>query len=89
MVGLGEEWEELEATIAAIRGSGTDVLTIGQYLRPSAEHVPLVRYYSPQEFDRLRDFALSLGYAHVESGPLVRSSYHAEQHVPRAEPPLS
>jgi lipoic acid synthetase len=82
MVGLGEEWEEVEATIAAIRGAGTDVLTIGQYLRPSAEHVPLVRYYTPAEFDRLRDFALSLGYAHVESGPLVRSSYHAEEHVP-------
>jgi lipoic acid synthetase len=82
MVGLGEEWEEVEATIAAIRGAGTDVLTIGQYLRPSADHVPLVRYYTPAEFDRLRDFALSLGYAHVESGPLVRSSYHAEEHVP-------
>jgi lipoic acid synthetase len=82
MVGLGEEWEEVEATIAAIRGSGTDVLTIGQYLRPSAQHLPLVRYYSPQEFDHLRDFAVSLGYAHVEAGPLVRSSYHAEQHVP-------
>jgi lipoic acid synthetase len=82
MVGLGEEWEEVEATIAAIRGAGTDVLTIGQYLRPSADHVPLVRYYTPAEFDCLRDFALSLGYAHVESGPLVRSSYHAEEHVP-------
>jgi lipoic acid synthetase len=82
MVGLGEEWEEVEATIAAIRRAGTDVLTIGQYLRPSSEHLPLVRYYAPPEFDRLRDFAFSLGYAHVESGPLVRSSYHAEEHVP-------
>jgi lipoic acid synthetase len=82
MVGLGEEGAELEATIAAIRESGTDVLTMGQYLRPSAEHLPVVRYYTPREFDRLRDFALELGYAHVESGPLVRSSYHAEQHVP-------
>jgi lipoyl synthase len=86
MVGLGEEWEEVEATIAAIRGSGTDVLTIGQYLRPSAKHLPLVRYYTPQEFDRLRELALGLGYAHVESGALVRSSYHAEQHVPRSNP---
>ncbi len=78
MVGLGEEWTEVEATIHAIRSAGTDVLTIGQYLRPSAKHLPVVRYYTPEEFDRLRDHALDLGYAHVESGPLVRSSYHAE-----------
>ena len=61
--------------------SGTDVLTIGQYLRPSPKHLPVVRYYAPEEFDRLRDIALALGYDHVESGPLVRSSYHAEEHV--------
>ncbi|MCG6922570.1 MAG: lipoyl synthase [Acidobacteria bacterium] len=83
MVGLGEEWGELEETIRAIRSAGTDVLTIGQYLRPSPKHLPVVRYYTPEEFDRLRDFALDLGYEHVESAPLVRSSYHAEQHVPR------
>jgi len=82
MVGLGEEWAELEDTIGAVRGAGTDVLTIGQYLRPSARHLPVVRYYSPEEFARLRAFALGVGYAHVESGPLVRSSYHAEEHVP-------
>ena len=85
MVGLGEEWDEIEETIRRIRGAGTDVLTIGQYLRPSAEHLPLVRYYTPEEFDRLKAFALGLGYAHVESGPLVRSSYHAEEHVARRE----
>jgi lipoic acid synthetase len=82
MVGLGEERDEVFDTIRAIRGAGTDVLTVGQYLRPSPDHLPLVRYYSPEEFDQLRDFAKGLGYAHVESGPLVRSSYHAEQHVP-------
>jgi lipoic acid synthetase len=82
MVGLGEEWGELEETIRAIRSAGTDVLTIGQYLRPSSEHLPVVRYYTPEEFGRLRVLALDLGYAHVESGPLVRSSYHAEEHVP-------
>ena len=81
MVGLGEEWDEVEDTIEAIRSSGTDVLTIGQYLRPSPEHLPVVRYYTPEEFDRLRDIALGMGYDHVESGPLVRSSYHAEEHV--------
>jgi lipoic acid synthetase len=82
MVGLGEEWEEVEETIRAIRSAGTDILTVGQYLSPSARHLSIVRYYTPEEFDRLRDFALGLGYEHVESGPLVRSSYHAEEHVP-------
>jgi lipoic acid synthetase len=83
MVGLGEEQAEVEETIRAIRASGTDVLTVGQYLRPSLQHLPVLRYYTPAEFDALRAFALGLGFAHVESGPLVRSSYHAESHVPR------
>ena len=82
MVGLGEEWDEILDTVRAIRGAGTDVLTVGQYLRPSPDHLPLVRYYTPEEFERIREFGLGLGYAHVESGPLVRSSYHAEEHVP-------
>jgi lipoic acid synthetase len=83
MVGLGEEPVEVEQTLRAIRGSGTDVLTLGQYLRPSLQHLPVRRYYSPEEFDALREFALALGFTHVESGPLVRSSYHAESHLPR------
>jgi lipoic acid synthetase len=83
MVGLGEEWAEIEETIRAIRSSGTDVLTVGQYLRPSHQHLPVLRYYTPGEFEALRVFAVGLGFAHVESGPLVRSSYHAERHVPR------
>ena len=82
MVGLGEEMEEVEETIRAIRSAGADILTVGQYLSPSPKHLPVVRYYAPEEFDRLRDFALGLGFPHVESGPLVRSSYHAEEHVP-------
>jgi lipoic acid synthetase len=82
MVGLGEEWVEVQEAIRAIRAAGTDILTVGQYLRPSPQHLPLLRYYTPQEFDVIRDFALALGYAHVESGPLVRSSYHAEEQVP-------
>jgi lipoic acid synthetase len=81
MVGLGEEWDEVVETVRAIRTAGTDVLTVGQYLRPSASHLPIVRYWTPDEFDELRALALGLGYAHVESGPLVRSSYHAEEHV--------
>jgi len=84
MVGLGEEWPEIEDTVRAIRGSGTDVLTVGQYLRPSRDHLPLQRYYTPDEFARIKAFALGLGYGHVESGPLVRSSYHADEHVPHA-----
>jgi lipoic acid synthetase len=82
MVGLGEERAEVEETLRAIRTSGTDVLTVGQYLRPSPRHLPVRRYWSPEEFESLRAFALDLGFAHVESGPLVRSSYHAESHVP-------
>jgi len=80
MLGLGEERAEVEDTIRAIRASGTDVLTIGQYLRPSPKHLPVLRYYAPAEFADLRAFALGLGFAHVESGPLVRSSYRAESH---------
>jgi lipoic acid synthetase len=83
MVGLGEEQSELDETIRAIRAAGADVLTVGQYLRPSPRHLPVVRYYTPGEFEQIRSFARALGYAHVESGPLVRSSYHAEQHVPK------
>jgi lipoic acid synthetase len=82
MVGLGEEWAELEDAIRAIRAAGTDVLTLGQYLRPSEDHLPVLRYYHPDEFVKLKEFALSLGFGHVESGPLVRSSYHADEHVP-------
>ena len=82
MVGLGEEWSEVQECIRSIRGAGTDVLTVGQYLRPSLQHLPLARYYTPEEFGQLREFALSLGYGHVESGPLVRSSYHADEQLP-------
>ncbi len=83
MVGLGEERREVEETIHAIRTAGTDILTVGQYLRPSPAHLPVIRYWEPREFDEIRAFALSLGYGHVEAGPLVRSSYHAEEQVPR------
>jgi lipoyl synthase len=82
MVGLGETWEEILETVQHIRAAGTDILTVGQYLRPSPQHLPLLRYYAPEEFERLKAFALTLGYAHVESGPLVRSSYHADAQVP-------
>jgi lipoic acid synthetase len=79
MVGLGEEHDELVATFKDLRNVGCEILTIGQYLRPSAEHAPMVRYYHPDEFRELKELALELGFVHVESGPLVRSSYHAQE----------
>jgi lipoyl synthase len=81
MVGLGETKHELLMVFADLVDRGIDVLTLGQYLRPSAKHLPLVRYYHPDEFADLREDALALGFRHVEAGPLVRSSYHAERQV--------
>jgi len=81
MVGLGEEPGEVRDTVRRIREAGTDILTVGQYLRPSVDHLPIVRYYEPAEFAEIKRYALGLGYRHVESGPLVRSSYHAEEQV--------
>jgi lipoic acid synthetase len=85
MVGLGETREELGEAFRALRDVDCDILTIGQYLRPSEKHLPLVRYYHPDEFAAMREEALALGFRHVESGPLVRSSYHARDQVPDAE----
>ena len=79
MVGLGEEHDELIATLKDLRDVGCGILTIGQYLRPSAAHAPMVRYYSPDEVRELKEAALEMGFVHVESGPLVRSSYHAHE----------
>jgi lipoic acid synthetase len=81
MVGLGEQPEEVRETVRRIREAGADILTVGQYLRPSADHLPIVRYYEPAEFAEIKRYAVGLGYRHVESGPLVRSSYHAEEQV--------
>jgi lipoic acid synthetase len=81
MLGLGETRDEVVTTMRDIRAQGTDVLTIGQYLRPTPRHLPIERYWTPDEFTGLRADGLAMGYAHVESGPLVRSSYHAERHA--------
>jgi lipoyl synthase len=81
MVGLGETHEEVLVTMRDIAAQGTDVLTVGQYLRPSSMHLPIERYWTPEEFASLRDEGMTMGFRHVESGPLVRSSYHAERHV--------
>jgi lipoic acid synthetase len=85
MVGLGETRDELSAAFRALREVDCDILTIGQYLRPSVKHLPLERYYHPDEFAEMKAEALALGFRHVESGPLVRSSYHARDQVPGAE----
>jgi len=81
MVGLGETREELTRTMRDLREAEVDILTIGQYLRPTPEHLDIVRYYHPDEFAALKAEALDLGFKHVESGPLVRSSYHAHEHA--------
>ena len=81
MVGLGESWEEILETMDDLRAVDCDLLTIGQYLRPSQKHAPVDRFYTPQEFAELRDEGMRRGFRHVAAGPLVRSSYHAdEQH---------
>jgi lipoic acid synthetase len=81
MVGLGETRQEIRRVMSDLRASRVDVLTIGQYLRPSKEHLPLERYYTPDEFAEMKAEGLALGFSHVESGPLVRSSYHADEQV--------
>jgi len=82
LVGLGETWDELLEAMALLREADIEVLTIGQYLRPSRQHLPLHKYYTPAEFVALRRQGLEMGFRHVQSGPLVRSSYHAAEQVP-------
>lgn len=85
MVGIGETWDELLDCMDKIAATGCQILTIGQYLAPSATHTPVDRYYTPEEFDELARAGEAMGFAHVESGPLVRSSYHAFDQVSRME----
>lgn len=84
MVGLGEEHDELVQVFRDLRKVGVAILTLGQYLRPSADHAPMTRYYHPDEFAELKRIALGLGFVHVEAGPLVRSSYHAHEQADAA-----
>ena len=81
MLGLGEENAEVFQTIEDIRKANVDVITIGQYLQPTKKHLPVKKFVTPEEFNEFGDFARSLGFRHVESSPLVRSSYHAEKHI--------
>jgi lipoic acid synthetase len=82
--GLGEEWDELLTAMRDLRAHRVDILTLGQYLRPSADHLPIARWYTPDEFAELKRLGLEMGFRHVESGPLVRSSYHAWEQVEAA-----
>ena len=84
MVGLGETDEEITETMGELLENGCRLLTVGQYLRPSPVHFPLQRYYRPEEFDAIRDLGLRMGFRHVASGPLVRSSYHADEQAAAA-----
>jgi lipoyl synthase len=86
MVGLGETFEEMVDAFAQLRASGVQVLTVGQYLRPTERHLPVVRYWDPAEFELLEQAAYDLGFEHIAAGPLVRSSYHADEHVRQEAP---
>lgn len=85
MCGMGEEWDELLCALRALRNADVDILTVGQYLRPSANHIAVGRFYTPDEFARLEELGQEMGFRHVEAGPLVRSSYHAWEQVTRAK----
>ena len=89
MLGVGETRDEVVTTLQDLRRVHCDIVTLGQYLQPSRELLAVERYLPPDEFERLKLEALRLGFVHVESGPLVRSSYHAWSHVPQATPPLT
>lgn len=83
MCGLGETTDELLATMQDLRNSDCDILTLGQYLRPTKSHLPVEKFYSPEEFAELKKHGLTMGFRYVEAGPLVRSSYHAHEHKPK------
>ena len=84
MVGLGETKEEIIEAMDDLRANHVDILTIGQYLQPTKKHLKVVKYYHPDEFQELKEIALSKGFSHCEAGPLVRSSYHADEQVNEA-----
>ena len=89
MMGLGEEQDEVVQVFKELRDVGVSILTLGQYLRPSENHAVMTRYYHPDEFRELKRIALGMGFAHVEAGPLVRSSYHAHEQADAADAALA
>jgi lipoyl synthase len=86
MVGLGESLDEVVDALGSLRERGVQIITVGQYLRPTGRHLPVVRYWHPDEFKAIEEAGLALGFDHVAAGPLVRSSYHADQHVAQEQP---
>jgi lipoic acid synthetase len=86
ILGMGESEEEVLATLADLRAVGVDIVTIGQYLRPSVNHLPVARWWRPEEFDALQEAGMAMGFAHVQSSPLTRSSYHAREAADAASP---
>lgn len=85
ILGMGEEWDEILTCLRDLRENDVDIVTLGQYLRPSDGHLPITRYYSPDEFAELREIGLGMGFRHVEASPLTRSSYHAWEQVEQAK----
>jgi lipoic acid synthetase len=86
MVGLGETFEELVDALGALHEQGVQIITVGQYLRPTERHLPVVRYWHPEEFAAVEAAGMAMGFEHVAAGPLVRSSYHADEHLHQTEP---
>lgn len=85
MIGLGETEEEIEEVMDDLRANDVDIMTIGQYLQPTKKHLPVIKYYTPDEFQQFKELAMSKGFKHCEAGPLVRSSYHADEQVDKAQ----
>jgi len=81
MIGVGETWDEILEVMDDLRANNVDIMTIGQYLQPTKKHLRVAKYYTPDEFNQLKEIALSKGFSHCESGPMVRSSYHADEQV--------
>ena len=81
MLGLGESTDEVLETLEDLSRVNVDIVTLGQYLQPSLNHLPVAEFITPEQFDYYREIGLKMGFRHVESGPLVRSSYHAEKHI--------
>ncbi|HEV8122732.1 MAG TPA: lipoyl synthase [Gemmatimonadales bacterium] len=88
ILGMGEEWDEIVTCLRDLRESDVDIVTLGQYLRPSESHLPIVRYYTPEEFTELQAIGLRMGFRHVQASPLTRSSYHAWEQVAQAKKEL-
>lgn len=81
MLGLGESEEEVVETLEDLKKVNVDIITLGQYLQPTLNHLPVAEFITPEQFNYYREIGLKMGFRHVESGPLVRSSYHAEKHI--------